>query len=159
MSTALSLPLHDEDATAMLALLLAEVVEPGDILLLSGDLGAGKTTFIKYLAQGLGVDPREVTSPTFTIIQEYPEGRIPLVHADLYRLGQGADIVETGLEEYMGGDVVTAVEWAEFLPEKPPGKWLNIALSHEDGGRRKAMLEPGCSEWERRLEHMQNFMG
>ncbi len=159
MSTALSLPLHDEDATARLALLLAEVVEPGDILLLSGDLGAGKTTFIKYLAQGLGVDPREVTSPTFTIIQEYPEGRIPLVHADLYRLGQGADIVETGLEEYMGGDVVAAVEWAEFLPGKPPGRWLNIALSHEDGGRRKAKLEPGCPEWERRLEHMQNLMG
>ncbi len=159
MSTALSLLLHDEDATARLAQLLAEVVEPGDILLLSGDLGAGKTTFIKYLALGLGMDPREVTSPTFTIIHEYPGGRIPLVHADLYRLGQGADITETGLEEYMGGDVVTAIEWAEFLPEKPPGNWLDIALSHEDGVRRKAMLEPGCPEWERRLEHMQNLMG
>ena len=96
---------------------LADRLSPGDILLLYGDLGAGKTAFVRGLAQGLGVADDEVSSPTFTLIQEYRGGRLTLFHADLYRLTpeEAADI---GLGE-IGEDGVLAVEWADRL-ERPP---------------------------------------
>ena len=144
--------LRDMDATERLGLSIASLLQPGDILLLTGELGAGKTTLVKSIAMGLDIDPREVTSPTFTLIHEYPEARIPLVHADLYRLGEGADIIETGLEEFMQGGYVVAIEWAEFLPELPEGEWLKIELRHVSDTVRQAMLESGGAWWEKRID-------
>ncbi len=144
--------LRDMEATERLGLSVASLLQPGDILLLTGELGAGKTTLVKSIAKGLDIDPREVTSPTFTLIHEYPEARIPLVHADLYRLGQGADIIETGLEEFMQGGYVVAIEWAEFLPEQPEGEWLKIELRHVSESGRKALLEAGGPGWEKRID-------
>jgi len=144
--------LPDMEATRRLGLSIAGLLRQGDILLLTGELGAGKTTLVKSIAMGLGIDHREVTSPTFTLIHEYPEGRIPLVHADLYRLGEGADIIETGLDEFMQGGYVVAIEWAEFLPEMPHSPWLRIELSHVSESGRKAVIETHVPELEKRIE-------
>jgi len=147
-----SVSLRDLDATERLGLSIASLLKPGDILLLTGELGAGKTTLVKSIAKGLGIDPGDVTSPTFTLIHEYQEGRIPFVHADLYRLGEGADILETGLEEYMEGGYAVAIEWAEYMHEEPAGPWLRIELRHASETARNALLEAGGTGWKQRLD-------
>ena len=100
---------HSEDETAAVGRDLARQIEEGVIVLLHGDLGAGKTAFVRGLAQGLGVDPDEVSSPTFTLVQEY-RGRLTLFHVDLYRLS-GPEVPDLGLEELSQSGVL-AVEWA-----------------------------------------------
>ncbi len=154
----LRINLTNEDATTSLGLAIAELLEPGDVLLLSGDLGAGKTTLVKAIAQGLGIDHREVTSPTFTLIHEYPEGRVPLVHADIYRLGDAAEVEETGLFEYWGAENAVAIEWAEKLSETPPGSSLEIKLRHMEDNGRSALLTPLSRSWEERLELLERRM-
>lgn len=113
----LELDLPEEEATARLAARLAELVATGDVVVLEGDLGAGKTTFVRYLARGLGV-PEEiaVTSPTFALVHELP-GRVPLVHADLYRLAEPDELIELGLEEHLGTNSIVVIEWGERFRE------------------------------------------
>ena len=103
-----------EQETFALAETLARTLQPGTFVLLHGDLGAGKTAFVRGLASGLGVDPGEVSSPTFVLIQHY-SGRVPLTHVDLYRLDNAAAVDDLGLEELVAGGVL-AIEWAERLP-------------------------------------------
>ncbi len=110
---------RSEDQTVEFARGFARRLRPGAVLLLVGDLGAGKTTFVRGLAVGLGLDPESVSSPTFTLVQEY-RGHPTLYHVDLYRL-QGAEIDDLGLEELAGGEAIVAIEWAEKLGERPPG--------------------------------------
>jgi len=95
---------------------VAATLQPGTFVLLHGDLGAGKTAFVRGMAAGLGANPEDVSSPTFVLIQHY-KGRIPLIHVDLYRLESGAAVDDLGLEELVNGAVV-AIEWAERLPRK-----------------------------------------
>jgi tRNA threonylcarbamoyladenosine biosynthesis protein TsaE len=109
---------HSENETAAAGRELAAALEAGAVVLLSGELGAGKTAFVRGLAMGLGVDAAEVSSPTFTLIQEYRGGRVPLLHVDLYRLDQTRDIDDLGLDE-LGREAVVAIEWAERLPRAP----------------------------------------
>jgi len=111
--------------------------------MLHGDLGAGKTVFVRGLAAGLGANPDEVSSPTFVLIQHY-KGRTPLVHVDLYRLETGAAIDDLGLEELASGAVV-AIEWAGRLPRKITG---SVTVRIEDLGRdqRRITIEPGTIE-------------
>ena len=104
---------------------------PGSVLLLSGDLGAGKTAFVRGLAEGLGIDPDEVTSPTFTLVHEYRGGRLPLIHVDLYRLDR-ADLDEIGLDQDLAATGVVAVEWAERLSRRSPARWRD---DHRSGRR------------------------
>jgi tRNA threonylcarbamoyladenosine biosynthesis protein TsaE len=113
---------------------MAETLEPGTVLLLSGDLGAGKTAFVKGLAAGLGVDPLEVTSPTFTLVHEYRGGRLPLVHVDLYRL-DAADLDEIGLDPDLAAEGVVAVEWPERLSRPVPGA-VHIRIDDAGGDQR-----------------------
>lgn len=117
---------HNEAETKNIAAKLATLLVPGDLILLEGDLGAGKTTFTKGLAVGLGIK-RVIKSPTYTIIREYLDGRLPLYHMDVYRLEEtgGTDL---GLEEYFEGDGVSVVEWAKFIPEDLPTEYLQIKL-------------------------------
>jgi tRNA threonylcarbamoyladenosine biosynthesis protein TsaE len=105
---------HSEDETLAVAVELASGLTPGDVLLISGDLGAGKTTFVRGVAAGLGIDPDEVSSPTFTLVHEYRGSRVTLYHADLYRLKTvGAE--ELGLEEARVARGVLAIEWPDRL--------------------------------------------
>ena len=105
---------RSQEETERLAEALAVRLRAGDVLLLSGPLGAGKTAFVRGLARGLGIDPDEVSSPTFTLLHEYGGGRLRLFHADLYRLGSGG-AEDLGLEEAGVRDGVLAIEWPDRL--------------------------------------------
>lgn len=111
---------NSESETRSIAVTLAADLVAGSVLLLSGDLGAGKTAFVRGLAEGLGINSDEVTSPTFTLVHEYRGGRLPLIHVDLYRLDR-ADLDEIGLDQDLAATGVIAVEWAERLTRRIPG--------------------------------------
>ena len=110
---------HSETETATVAREFAATLHAGSVLLLSGNLGAGKTAFVRGLAAGLGVDPNEVSSPTFTLIHEYRGGRLTLYHVDLYRLERAAT-ADLGLEELGVSDGVMAIEWPDRLSHELP---------------------------------------
>jgi len=95
-------------------------LRPGDVVLLYGDLGAGKTAFVRGLARGIGANPDDVSSPTFTLVQEYAGPRLTLFHVDLYRLAP-AEIDDLGLEDLVSGNGVVAIEWAERWSGRPDG--------------------------------------
>ena len=111
---------HSEEETGAVARALAAGLSAGDVLLLSGNLGAGKTAFVRGLAEGLGIDPGEVSSPTFTLVHEYRGGRLTLYHVDLYRLDRAAT-EDLGLEEMGVADGVLAIEWPDRLSHDMPG--------------------------------------
>ncbi|MSQ47475.1 MAG: tRNA (adenosine(37)-N6)-threonylcarbamoyltransferase complex ATPase subunit type 1 TsaE [Deltaproteobacteria bacterium] len=117
---------------------LAQVLQPGTILGLTGELGAGKTCFVRGLATGLGVNPEAVHSPTFTLIAEHGGGRIPLYHIDLYRL-EGAAIEELGLEEYLFGAGVSAIEWFRFLPSDRMPEYLLVTIAFGAGEEERVL--------------------
>ncbi|MES2202397.1 MAG: tRNA (adenosine(37)-N6)-threonylcarbamoyltransferase complex ATPase subunit type 1 TsaE [candidate division FCPU426 bacterium] len=123
------------EETRRLGALLSAELGSGDVLLLSGELGSGKTCFCTGLAGGLG-SSMEVSSPTFTLINEYRGGRLPMFHVDLYRLKAGPQVLDLGLEEYFEGPGVSVVEWPERLGQlKPPQAW-EIAFRHGGGDLR-----------------------
>ncbi len=124
----------DAAATERLGEVLGGLVRPGDVILLSGDLGAGKTTFTRGVARGAGVT-EPVTSPTFTLLHEY-QGSLPVYHVDLYRWPAGEDLAELGLPEYLYGDGVTVVEWPAMLGRWTPEAYLSVDLSLAPGGHR-----------------------
>jgi len=126
---------RSEEETSTLAEALASGFRGGEVVLLSGDLGAGKTAFVKGLARGLGVDPAEVVSPTFVLLTRY-RGRLTLHHADLYRLSGRGDEWEIGIEELPGADGVLAVEWAERLSDVPWPQAFRVSLEHAGGDTR-----------------------
>ena len=104
--------------------------EPGQIYCLSGDLGVGKTVFAQGFGAGLGIE-EPMSSPTFTILQEYNEGRLPLYHYDVYRVGDIDEMEETGFYEYAGGDGVTLIEWAELIEEIIPESAIRITIKKD----------------------------
>ncbi|MPM15971.1 tRNA threonylcarbamoyladenosine biosynthesis protein TsaE [bioreactor metagenome] len=107
---------ESELETERLAEALAKTLTPGAVVAFTGDLGAGKTAFVRGMARGLGIAQR-VTSPTFTIVNEYEGGRLPLFHFDLYRLSGEDELFEIGWEDYLRRGGVCAVEWSEVAPE------------------------------------------
>lgn len=118
---------HAEEGTWALARALGPLLQAGDAILLSGDLGAGKTAFVKGLAEGLGV-PGTVTSPTFNILLVHP-GRLPLYHVDLYRLETVDQLEDIDYFGTVEADGVTAVEWGDRFPEAAPLDYLGVAIS------------------------------
>jgi tRNA threonylcarbamoyladenosine biosynthesis protein TsaE len=129
---------HSEAETSDAGRRLAEALTPSSVVLLVGDLGAGKTAFVRGLAEGLGVAPEEVNSPTFTLMQEYRGGRVPLIHVDLYRLDDAREIDDLGLDE-LGLDAVLAIEWAEKLPRRIADA-VEVRIVHGDRDERKLTI-------------------
>ncbi|MGA4722468.1 tRNA (adenosine(37)-N6)-threonylcarbamoyltransferase complex ATPase subunit type 1 TsaE [Fictibacillus nanhaiensis] len=129
---------------------LGSILHKGDVLTLAGDLGAGKTTFTKGLAKGLGVT-RTVNSPTFTIIKEY-SGRLPLYHMDVYRLEDSDE--DLGFEEYFSGDGVCVVEWAVFIEDYLPEERLELVISHKGDDEREIQLKPIGNRYEERVKEI-----
>lgn len=133
---------RSEAETEALAARLGADFQGGEVVLLSGELGAGKTAFVRGLARGVGADPQDVASPTFVLLTHYP-GRLVLHHVDLYRLSGGGDDRELGLEELPGEKGVLAVEWPERLSETPwEGPW-RITLEHAGGDQRRLTIVAG----------------
>lgn len=130
---------HSTEETMEFASTLAERLEPGSVITLEGDLGAGKTTFTKGLAKGLGIK-RTVNSPTFTIIKEYTQGNLPLYHMDVYRLEESEE--DLGFEEYFHGEGVTVVEWAQFIADQLPAEILHIKIEYKNENERQIVLKP-----------------
>jgi tRNA threonylcarbamoyladenosine biosynthesis protein TsaE len=128
------------EETEQVAAELGATFQGGEVVLLSGELGAGKTAFVRGLARGLGTDPAEVASPTFVLLTRYP-GRLTLHHADLYRLAGTGDEGELGLEELPGPRGVLAVEWAERLRDRPWARFWRVALAHAGGDERTIEME------------------
>jgi tRNA threonylcarbamoyladenosine biosynthesis protein TsaE len=131
---------HSEVETAEVARGIAQGFRGGEVVLLTGELGAGKTAFVRGLARGLGADPDEVTSPSFVLLTAYP-GRLTLHHADLYRLRGDGDERELGLEELPGPGGVLAVEWAERLQVVPWRAAVRVSLSHAGEDDRRIRIE------------------
>ncbi len=103
---------------------------PGLVITLDGDLGAGKTLFTKGFAEGLGIT-EPVSSPTFTILQEYEGGRMPLYHFDVYRIGDPAEMEEVGFDDYIYGDGATLIEWSELIEELIPEEAVRIVMERD----------------------------
>ena len=130
---------RSEAETAAVGRELASRLLPGAVVLLFGDLGAGKTAFVRGIAEGLGIDPAEVSSPTFTLIQEYRGGRLPLYHVDLYRL-RSIEVDDLGLDEMTLSDAVTAIEWPDRLPRSFAGATV-VRIEHGDDSSRAIEIE------------------
>ena len=128
---------ESEQATTDVGAALAASLGPGAVVLLEGELGAGKTAFVRGLAVGLGAPDDEVSSPTFTLVQEY-RGRLRLLHADLYRIS-GGEADDLGLDE-LGLDAVVAIEWAAKLPRRPAGA-IEVRIEDLGGDRRRLTIE------------------
>lgn len=127
-----------EDTTTI-AINLSKKLKKRDVITLEGDLGAGKTTFTKGLAKGLGIS-RNVNSPTFTIIKEYKDGRLPLYHMDVYRV-ENAD-EDLGFDEYFHGNGITVVEWAHLIEDQLPDERLDIKILYVNDTTRKIIMTP-----------------
>jgi tRNA threonylcarbamoyladenosine biosynthesis protein TsaE len=136
--TSKTITTQSEDETAHVARELGATLSAGDVVLLVGDLGAGKTAFVRGLAEGLGIGGDEVSSPTFTLVQEYRRGRLRLIHADLFRLNDPREIEDLGLDE-LAADGVLAIEWAEKLP-RPPEAAIQVRIAHGDGNTRTIIV-------------------
>ncbi|HWE55154.1 MAG TPA: tRNA (adenosine(37)-N6)-threonylcarbamoyltransferase complex ATPase subunit type 1 TsaE [Acidimicrobiales bacterium] len=142
----------DAAATQALAGRLAPQLEPGDLILLEGDLGAGKTTFTQGLASALGVG-EAVTSPTFVLMNIYRTERFDLAHVDVYRLDRLSEVVDLALPEMIDDGTVVVVEWGERAAAALPADYVHIRLEvDDDGAGRTATLDAVGDRWRRRLE-------
>lgn len=136
-----SITTNSEEETRLFACEFSKEIQAGDVLLLNGDLGAGKTTFIQGLAKGLGVPDSVMThSPTFTLINEYP-GKIKLVHIDLYRIDHPQQLYELGLEEYLDKQRILAVEWAEKATSFWPKNSIQVGFKSLGFQSRQIVIE------------------
>ncbi len=130
---------HSEAQTRRLGARLAPFLHPGDVLALQGELGSGKTRWVQGVCQGLAVT-NPVNSPTFTLVNEY-QGQYPVYHIDLYRLDTGADLLTIGLEDYLYGDGVSLIEWADRAADFLPADHLSVEFYHLGETKRRIFLQ------------------
>lgn len=136
---------HSPEDTFAVGEQIGRLAQPGQIYTLIGDLGVGKTVFTQGVARGLNI-PGPVCSPTFTIIQEYQEGRLPFYHFDVYRIGDAEEMEEIGYEDYFYGDGVCLIEWADLIEELLPEHYCRITIEKD--------LEKGFDYRRIRLEQL-----
>lgn len=123
--------INSETDTEAFGLELASMLEPGDVIALVGDLGTGKTSLTKYIAKGLGIK-ETISSPTFNIVKEYRNGRLPLFHFDVYRLHDGEELLDIGGDEYFDAGGVCVIEWADIVESVLPEDALVINIEYTD---------------------------
>lgn len=143
------------DETRIVGAALAPMLLPGDVISLTGDLGAGKTALVQGIAAASGVEDR-VTSPTFTIVHQY-QGRYPLIHMDVYRLNSFQEVIDLGFEEFLDPDSVVVVEWGGAITPLLPRRHLEIELRQpdtEDLNERFLVFRPRGQEWIRKIQDM-----
>jgi tRNA threonylcarbamoyladenosine biosynthesis protein TsaE len=155
---AASLDITELSVTEIVGVRLGEIAVPGDVILLYGDLGAGKTTIAQFIGRGLSVPfSFYITSPTFSLMHEYP-GRIPLYHLDLYRLSGEEEVEDLGLIDYLYGDGLCLVEWPDRLGSLIPEERLDIVLTYDTAMHRQLDLAcHGASWWSRLPLLFDNF--
>lgn len=132
-------------ATERLAARLAALLRGGEVVLLTGELGAGKTCFVRGLARGLGIDPRRVKSPTYNVLHCYGGGRRELDHFDAYFMREHGEFRRAGLDDFLAGAHVIAIEWADRYPELDVPDPLHVALEHVDEEIRRITLDGGSA--------------
>lgn len=132
----------NEEETEQLGVSLARGLRGGELVLLSGDLGLGKTVLARGLATGLGIAREDVNSPSFTLVQQYRGGRLTMHHVDLYRLSEGDDLESLGLDDIVGGSGVTVVEWGERLPPYYRRDAVRVRLYDMGEGCRRIEIDP-----------------
>ena len=133
--------LEDENKTKEIGYKLGQLLQPGSVICLIGDLGAGKTTMTQSLAKALEVEDY-ITSPTFTIVNEY-EGRMPLYHFDVYRIGSSEEMYDIGFDEYIDGEGVCIIEWANLIEDILPDEYLYIEMNYKETGREMILTPKG----------------
>lgn len=133
----------DEVATEALGRKLGSLCRNGDVILLNGDLGTGKTCLVTAASVAMGVPPQEVTSPTFSLMNVYHGKTLNVKHFDLYRINWPEELEDIGFSEYAGGDGVTFIEWAELFPDAMPEENLELKLTREGEGRKVELLPHG----------------
>lgn len=154
----LHLDLPDLAATARLGNRLGELLHPGDLILLTGPLGAGKTTLTQGVGRGAGVpESSYITSPTYNLLHEYP-GRLPLYHLDLYRLGSEEEIEELGFLDYLYGRGAALIEWPDRLGRLRPASYLGVELAFAGENGRTALLTAVGEQWRERLKLLAELM-
>ena len=136
---------HSADETPALGQKLASRLAPGDVIAYFGDLGAGKTAFTRGLARGLGITER-ITSPTFTIVNEYQGGRLPLFHFDMYRLGSSDELYEIGWEDYLARGGVCAVEWSEIVADALEEDCIRVDIRQGDTENQRKITVEGVED-------------
>ncbi len=153
MAKFLSVTSTSLEDTRIIGAALGPVLLPGDVVSLSGDLGAGKTALVQGLAAALGVRDR-VTSPSFTIVHEY-KGRYPILHLDVYRLNSFQEVIDLGFEELLDPGAVLVVEWGEAVAPMLPSRYLEIDMRQGDGDDERILyFKPHGIEWAAKLESM-----
>ncbi len=135
-----------QEETQSLGATLAALLPPGSVVGLYGDLGTGKTHLVKGMADGLGLPPETVRSPTFTILHSYTDGERPLYHFDAYRVQSPDEFIELGFDEYVANDAgLTCIEWADRVESLLPPETLRLTLTHEGPQRRRITLRTSPS--------------
>lgn len=155
MQRALQVTTHSAEETRILGAALAPLLLPGDVISLSGDLGAGKTCLVQGLATALGA-PGRITSPSFTIVHEY-EARYPIVHLDVYRLDSFQEVLDLGFEEFLDPRAILILEWGDAVEPLLPRSHLRIELRQGDPEQeddRIVLFKPRGEEWNRKLRGM-----
>ncbi len=150
----LTIETHTTEATRQWGERLGRLLRPGDIIALIGDLGTGKTMLTQGIAQGLGIAPSSVTSPSFVLMKEYRAGRIPLYHIDVYRLDGFPEMQRMGYEDYLTPQSVAVIEWAQKLGSILPAEHLAVEMEHAGESTRRLTIRAIGAKYDALVEQL-----